>query len=166
MPISLATASARALSACAAAAEQLLVEFEIFLAALVLHAHGDRDLGRFHRARSEHGEFLEHDLELGIVLHQREHVGHGALAVAAIVIEELDEGDVAVRIAEHDLVRRGEQRLRMLLDRGLVLLGFRGGLALLELGHRLLQHLRMRDQIVVHDAFDLALLRCGELVGA
>jgi hypothetical protein len=44
----------------------------------------------------------------------------------------------------------------MFLDRDLMLLGFRRGLALLQLGHRLLQHFRMRDQVVVHDALDLA----------
>ena len=107
----MATASARALSAWPRPLEQLLVEFKIFLAALVLHAHGDRDLRGFHRAGPQYREFLEHDLELGIVLQQREHVVHGALAVAAVVIEELHEGDVAVRIAEHDLTRRGEEGL-------------------------------------------------------
>ena len=48
----------------------------------------------------EHREFLQHDLQLRIGFHQIEHVGHGAFAVAAIVIEELDEGDVAVLVAD------------------------------------------------------------------
>ena len=102
-------------------------------------------------------------MSLGSSFEQREHVVHGALAVAAIVIEELDEGDVAVRIAERDLARRGKQRLRVLLDRDLMLLGFGRGLALLQFGHRLLQHFRMGEQIVVHDAFDLAALRGREI---
>ncbi len=46
----------------------------------------------------------------------------------------------------------------MFLDRDLMLLGFRRGLALLQLGHRLLQHFWMREQIIVHDALDLATL--------
>src|SRR4029077_6345737 len=93
----------------APAAQQLLVEFKIFLAALVLHVHGDRHLRRFHRARPQDRKFLQHDLELGIVLHQREHVIHCALAVAAVVVKELHERDVAVRIAEYNLTRRGEE---------------------------------------------------------
>ena len=54
----------------------------------------------------------------------------------------------------------------MFLDRGFVLFGFRGALPLLKFGHRLLQHFRMRDQIVAHDALDLAALISGKLVGA
>ncbi len=56
--------------------------------------------------------------------------------------------------------------LALLLDRGLVLLDVGGGLALLQLGHRLLQHFRMGDQIVVHDLLDLAALGGREFVGA
>ena len=148
-----------------AAAHQLLMEFEIFLAGLVLHAHRDRDLRRFDRARSEHREFLQHHLELGIVLHQRQHVGHGALAVAAVVIEEFDEGDVAIRVAQINLARRREDRLRVFLDRRLVLLGFGHALALLEFGHCLLQHFRMRDDVFAHDFLDLAALRRREFGG-
>ena len=143
----------------AAAAQQLLVEVHVLLAGLVLHADGDRDAGRLDRARPEHRKLLEHDLELGIALHQREHVVHGALAVAAVVIEELDEGDVALRVADHDLTRRIEDRLGVVLDRGLVFRGFVGGLLLLQLGHRLLQHFRMLDEIFADDLFDLAALR-------
>ena len=55
---------------------------------------------------------------------------------------------------------RGEENsaVGVVLDRGLVLFGFGGGLALLQLGHRLLQHFGMRDQIVVHDLLDRAAL--------
>src|SRR6476661_1049258 len=92
-----------------APAQQLLVEFKVFLAALVLHVHGDRHLRRFHRAGSQDRKFLQHDLELGIVFHQREHVIHCALAVAAVVVKEFHERDIAVRIAEYNLTRRGEE---------------------------------------------------------
>ena len=52
----------------AAAGEQLLVEVEILLAGLVLHAHRDRDLRGLDRAGPEHREFLEHDLELRVLV--------------------------------------------------------------------------------------------------
>ena len=130
-PISLATASARAPSAWPRPPSSLVWNSRYFLRRL--HAHGDRHARGLHRARAEHREFLEHDLELGIGLQQREHVAHGVLAVAAIVVEELDEGDVALRIAEHDLVGRVEQQLGVRLDGGLVLFGLGGLLALLQL---------------------------------
>src|SRR6266849_5838197 len=73
-PTSLATARARLVGS-ASAAEQFLVEVEIFLAGRILHPYRDRDLGGFNRASAQHREFLEHDLELGIGLHQLHHVG-------------------------------------------------------------------------------------------
>src|SRR5262249_14451741 len=46
----------------AAAAEQPLMEFEIFLAAgVVLHAHRRRNLRRLDRTLTQHREFLEHE---------------------------------------------------------------------------------------------------------
>ena len=87
---------------------------------------------------------------------------HRAFAVAAIVVEELDEGDVAVLVAERDVARRVEDRIGILGDAGLVLLGFGGGLALAQFGHRLFEHLGMGDQIVPDDALDVAALDVGE----
>ena len=82
-----------------------------------------------------------------------------ASAVAAIVIEELDERDVALRIARDDRMGRIEERLTVLLEgRGLgdALLF---GLALLQLRHRLLEEFRVLQQIIPHDLADgLALL--------
>jgi hypothetical protein len=49
-----------------------------------------------------------------------------ALAVAAIVVEELDEGDVAVLVAHRDAARRVEDRVGILRDAGLMLLGLGG----------------------------------------
>src|SRR4051794_5854277 len=86
-----------------AAAEQLLMEFEIFLAGLVLHAHGRRDLRRLDRTFTQYRELLKYKFELPVVLHQFDHVAHGTLAVAAIVVEELDHGDIALRIAQRHL---------------------------------------------------------------
>src|SRR3982751_5842546 len=68
-----------------AAAEQLLMKVEIFLAGRILHPHSNADLGSFDRACAQHRKFLEHDLQLRIVLHQLHHVQHRALAAAAIV---------------------------------------------------------------------------------
>ena len=86
------------------------------------------------------GNSLSTTLSLGSVFISVEHVVHGALAIAAVVIEELDEGDVALRVAGHDLARRIENRLGVVFDRGLVFRGFIGGLLLLQFGHRVLQH--------------------------
>src|SRR5262249_37285849 len=145
-----------------AAAEQLEVEFQVFLAGLVLHARGRRDLRRLHRSLAQHGKFLQHEFELGVVLEQVEHVGHGAFAVAAIVVEELDERDVALRVAERHLARRGKDCGAVILDGGAVLVGLRQRLALLELVHHLLQELGMAEQIILDDALDLAALLSGE----
>ena len=89
------------------------------------------------------GNSLSTTLSLGSLFISVDHVVHGALAVAAVVVEELDEGDVALRIADDDLARRIEHRLGVVLDRRLVLLGLVGGLLLLQLGDRFLQHLRI-----------------------
>ena len=87
-------------------------------------------------------------------------IGERAFAVAAIVVEELDQGDVAGRVAGREVVRAVEQRVARLAERrGLGrLLGLL--LAALELGHRLLENLRVLQEIIAHDVADrLALLR-------
>src|SRR5579883_1465485 len=146
-----------------AAAEPLGVEVEIFLR--ILHARGDRDLGRFHRALAQHRKLLQHDLQLGIVLHEVEHVGHRALAVTAIVVEELDEGDVAVLVAERHAARRVEDRIRVLRDHRLMLGLVCGRLAFGQFVHRLLEDLGVADEVVPDDAFDVALLGVVEALG-
>jgi hypothetical protein len=114
----LGAAIARALSAWPRRSEQLLVEVEILLAAGILHAHGDRDLGRFDRTWPSTGNSFSTTFSLDR-LSSVEHVGHRAFAVAAIVVEELDEGDIAVLVAER--TPRGELKiaLRILGDAGL-----------------------------------------------
>jgi hypothetical protein len=82
----------------------------------ILHADCDRDACRFRRAGPQDRKLLEHDLQIRIVLDQRQHVGQGPFAEAAAIVEELNEGDIAVRIAERDLMRRGEQRCRIVGD--------------------------------------------------
>jgi hypothetical protein len=110
----------------------------------------------------EHRKFLQHDFQLRIGLHQIEHVGHGAFAVAAIIIEELDKGDVAILVAEGDAARRVEDRFAVFGDARLVLFGFSRGLALAQFGHRLFQHLGMGDQIILDDGLDIAALGVGK----
>ena len=73
----------------------------------------DRDLRGFERTLAQHGEFFQYDFQLGVGFQQIEHIGHGAFAVAAIIVEEFDEGDIAVLVAEHDAARRIENCLGM-----------------------------------------------------
>src|SRR3984893_3150002 len=147
----------------AAPAEQLLMEFEVFLAAgLVLHAHGRRNLRCLDRTLAQHRKLLEHEFELAVVLHEIEHVAHRPFAVAAIVIEELDHGDVTLGIAQRHLAWRGEKRGAVLLDAGAMLFRLGHLLPLVELVHHVLQQLGMAQQVVLDDALDLAALRVAE----
>ena len=126
-PASLAAAIARALSAAPRPPSSFWWKSRYFLPVGILHAHRDRDLRGFDRACAQHRKFLEHDFQLGIGFHQLQHVGHRAFAVAAIVVEELDEGDVAVLVAERDAARRVEDRLRVVGDARFMLFGLGGG---------------------------------------
>src|SRR5262249_5495360 len=73
--------------------------------------------------------------------------------------------DIAVRISKNDLTRRAEDGLRVLLDRRLVLFRVRCALTLVELGHRILNDLRVRDEVVAQDALHFALLAGGQFIG-
>ena len=108
------------------------------------------------------GNSFSTTFSLGSDLHQLEHVGHRAFAVAAIVVEEFDEGDVAVLVAEHDAARRVENRLCVRGDARFMFLGLGGGLALAQFGHGLFQHLGMREQIILDDGLDIAALGVGK----
>jgi hypothetical protein len=92
-------------------------------------------------------------------LHQIHHVDHRAFAIAAIVVEELDHRDVALRIADHDLPAGIEDHFRILLDGAAGLLGFGRALAFLHLRHHLLQQFGIGEQVAPDDGLDLALLR-------
>ena len=108
------------------------------------------------------GNSFSTTFSFGIGFHQLHHVGHGAFAIAAIVVEEFDHGDIAVPGADGDAARRFEDRVLILgYSRGM-LLGLGGGLALAELGHRLFQHLGMLEQIIPDDGFDIAALDVGK----
>ena len=108
------------------------------------------------------GNSLSTTFSFGIALDQLHHVLHRPLAVAAIVIEEFDEGDVAILVAERDVARRIEDRVRVAGDAGFVLGGFRRGLTLAEFGHRLFEHFGMCDQVIPDDGLDIAALGVGE----
>ncbi len=132
------------------------------------------DLGRLDRAVAEHREFLEHDLEVGVVGDQLLHVGLGAAAVAAVVVEELDQRDVALRVADHHLARRGEEELAVVADRGDLRGLLRGVLLALQFVDRVADDLGIGDQVVadelgiigevvLDDPLDLAPLLVAEL---
>ena len=59
---------------------------------------------------------------------------------------------------------RGELKIvsAFLATLGFMLLGFGGGLALAQFGHRLFEHLGMRDQVIPDDGLDVAALGVGE----
>ena len=138
------------------------MEFEVFLAARILHPRRDRDMGGLNRAFAENRKFLEHEPEIGLRLQEIEHVGHRPLAEAAIVVEELDHRDLALRIAEHHLVARIEQSGVIVFDRCASLLGVRLFLLLFHRGHDVLHHLRMTDEVILDDPLDLVPLFVGK----
>ena len=136
------------------------------LVARQLVARRGRDLGRLDRAGPEHGEVLEHDLQVRIVLDKLGDVGHRAFAVVAVVVEELDERRGRVRIADRRLIFRAEQRPGLARD-DLLALGLRGRLVVLvERLDRVRENVRVVDQVVADERAELLLLRGRELVGA
>src|SRR5262249_7391898 len=150
-------------SACAiglpAATEQFLMKFQIFLAAIfILHAYRSRNLRCLDGSFAQNGEFLEHELEPVIGFKKLHHVVEGALAIAAIVIEKLNHGDIALRIAERNLPRGGEDRVVVLADRFAGFFSVCRSLTLLQLIHDVLQQLRMAEEIFLDDPLDFASL--------
>jgi hypothetical protein len=82
--------------------------------------HARRDFGIV----AEDHEVLEHEAHVGVLLDQLDDLRRGQLAVAAAVVEELDDGDRAVRIG-HEVARIAFQRLAVLVHRALAALAFR-----------------------------------------
>ncbi|MNY02099.1 hypothetical protein D3C86_1346580 [compost metagenome] len=68
------------------------------------------------RFRSQNRELLKDDAHLLVALQDFIHVSHGAFAITAIVIEELDQRDVAIRIAERQIEFRFEDGLLVVGD--------------------------------------------------
>ena len=90
------------------------MEFEV--PALLLGGH--RRPGREPRHRTEDGKLLPDDAQPPVGLHQVPHRLQRPFAVAALVVEELDEGDIALRVAGDRRHRVGPQRLVVLAERG------------------------------------------------
>ena len=75
----------------------------------VLLATGQRRSGGAHRIGAQHREILEHHAQIPILVQKGLHRRDDAAAIGAAVVEELDQRDVAVRIAAYRRVRRFEQ---------------------------------------------------------
>ena len=110
---------------------------------------------------AENREFLEHETQIRIRLGQGEHVFLRALAVAAIVIIELDDGGLAVGVADIAVVGGIEDLLPGVLDD----LEMGDSLLLCLLGlERLLhveQNLGVVDEIIADDQLDLGAVDIG-----
>ena len=123
-------------------------------------AEGEGNPRGFQRLRAQHRDFLQDEADVRIGREQRIHVLHRLFAVAAIVVEELHHGHVAIGIAEHSALGRLEQRRSDFGDRRLLgrrLVGRPLGLQRVE---RFQQHFGMLDQIGAHDRLDrVGLLR-------
>ena len=111
---------------------------------------------------SQDGPFLVDAPDLRIALDQFGNDRVDPLAHAAAVVEELDDGNVAARIAA-DGRRRVVQQLRPVGDQrrlGLLLFGL--ALACLQSLDRLGDDLRVVQKVVLDDGLDFLLLRLGQ----
>ena len=88
------------------------MERKISIALGLLHPRSDRHLRRVDRARAENGKILEDEPDMRVGSEQRDRIGQGAFAIAATVIKELHQRDVAIGVAENGLMRRMKQALR------------------------------------------------------
>ena len=137
----------------------LLMEVEVLLTGgPVLHMQCDCDLGGLGRSFTQHGELLEHDAQVGIVLNEVHHVGHRPIAIAAIVIEELHHGDIATRVAEDHMTFGIEDGLSMLGDGRPHLFCGGVGLLLVHLADDFLQKFGVAHEIFTNNFLDFAAL--------
>ena len=105
--------------------------------------------------------FLHDDANVRVLLGELLDLIKSALAPAAVVIEELDDGDVALLVAEDEINIRAEQLGLVLDDQFLVFAGLGFRLLALELAAHLDQDLGVLDQVVANDALDFETLRLG-----
>ena len=129
------------------------------LVARQLIARGARHLRRLDRPRPEHRIILEDELQVRIVLHELRDVRKRALAIVAIVIEELDQRRGALRVAEGRLILRAEQGARLRGDHLLALRVGRFLVVLVERLDRLAQHVGIVDEIFLDEGAEFLLLR-------
>src|SRR5262249_34619906 len=106
----------------------------------------------------EDRQLLEHQPDLSVVLSELDHVWKRAAAITAVIVEELDDAHIAAGIAGNVGHRRAEDRLGIVGDRFLLLLGLLSCLALVELGGHLDEDLGVLGQVVAQDAFDAGLV--------
>ena len=116
------------------------------LAEAALARRGEADMRRRLAARAEHRQLAPDHLEARIFAEQPLHVRIRGPAIAAGIIEELDQDDVAVGGARPGAVIGRLKRGALLADRG-------RRLALLHPLHRLGQDLAMIEDIVADDLF-------------
>jgi hypothetical protein len=96
----------------------------------------------------------QHDSEVGVGLGELKHVAKRSSAEAAVVVDELDQGDVATWVAEHHALVGVEQRCCVAPDRSRPV-RCRQRAALHQLHKGLLQRLRIVDEVVLDEAADL-----------
>lgn len=141
---------------------QLVVEGLVFVGLAELHRQ--RRAGGVVGSFAQDGELLVDVADLLVLREQLLNEGMSALAVAAVVVEELHHRQAALGIAALGILV-GEELLGMGFYQRLVVLGL---LALLlgtqGVGH-LDQDLRILDQIVAHDLLDIALGQLARLHG-
>ena len=94
-------------------AEQGRVQFPV----LALLLGGDGRLGGIVRIAAEDREFLQHHAQVLVLLDEAHHLRKALLAPAAVVVEELDHGDVAIGVAGHIVMRRAEDGIGIGLQR-------------------------------------------------
>src|SRR3984893_13720092 len=68
------------------------------------------NLCRLDGTRRENRKITQDDAEIWVILHEPRKVAQGAFAITAIIIEKLDQSDLALRIADHRLIGRAIER--------------------------------------------------------
>jgi hypothetical protein len=137
----------------------------VHVAVAALGRRGDAGTGRQHRIVAQHRELLEHQADIAVALDLVEQRRHHPLAVAAAVVEELHDGDVALRVAGDEAPRRIVQPVGVGDDHAARPLGLRHLLAFLHLLQGFHDHLRMFDQVFADDGFDLGPAQAGGRIG-
>jgi len=125
---------------------QRIMDIAIGLAIVQL-LHRDGKAGGHVRFRAQNGVFLDDEADVAIRLQQLVHLGKGAAAIAAAIIHELDQGDVAIGIAADPGMAVVEQRIGKLHDIGGVRIGLGLGLAGIQQVDHLDQHFGVVQQI-------------------
>src|SRR4029453_10729965 len=118
---------------------------------------GDGSSGREDRGLAQYREILVDDTHRGVGGHEAIDRGRDVAAVDTPIVEELDDGDGALRVALDGRGRIREERLLVVADSLLRLGRGRRRLALLQPAERLREHFGLSQQVVAHDLLDLLL---------